>query len=243
MKISEIKSIIAAMDPREGLKYLDLMDDSEKIDKLRSKIIDELNRLQAMTKFEMQVYERGISNPAGLDEAGRGPLAGPVVAAAVILPKDYLVYGLNDSKKISEKKRNLLSSIIIRDALSYSITAIDHLRIDRINILNASKEAMYMCVNKLHIKPGYLLIDAIHIEGTDIRQAGIVNGDGRSISIAAASILAKVHRDSIMYEYDRIYPEYGFCRNKGYGTKEHIKALKKYGPCKIHRSSFIKNIV
>ena len=243
MKISEIKSIIETMDPRQAFLYLDSLENNEKIQKVRDKVTNEFNRLKKMQKFEKQVFSHGLYNAAGLDEAGRGPLAGPVVAAAVILPKDYLVYGLNDSKKVSEKRRNVLDGIIRRDALDFSVSVIDHFRIDKTNILLASKEAMLNCVNDLKKKPGYLLVDAVHIDGTNIRQAGIIRGDERSVSIAAASILAKVYRDSLMYEYDRIYPEYGFCRNKGYGTKEHIAALKKYGPCKIHRSSFIKNIV
>lgn len=243
MKISEIKSIVETMDPRDGLGYLDELDMDEKTRKLREKLFNELNRLKIMQKFENQVYEHNLYNPAGIDEAGRGPLAGPVVAAAVILPRDYMVYGLNDSKKISEKRRNLLDGIIRRDCLDFAVSSVDHIRIDKINILEAAKEAMLDCIKNLKKEPGYILVDAVHIDGTDIKQAGIVRGDSRSVSIAAASILAKVYRDSLMYEYDRIYPVYGFCRNKGYGTKEHITALKKYGPCKIHRSSFIKNIV
>lgn len=243
MKITEIKSIVETMDPREAFHYLDTLENDEKVQKVRNKLEGEFNRLQSMQKFENQVFSHGLYNPAGLDEAGRGPLAGPVVAAAVILPKDYLIYGINDSKKISEKRRNILNDIIRRDALEFSVSAIDNFRIDKTNILLASKEAMLNCVNDFKKKPGYLLVDAVHIDGTDIKQAGIIRGDSRSISIASASIIAKVYRDSLMYEYDRIYPVYGFCRNKGYGTKEHIAALKKHGPCKIHRSSFIKNIV
>lgn len=243
MKISEIKKVVEAMDPRDGLNYLQTLQETKQTQRLHSKLLDELNRLKVMQKFENQVFDHGLANPAGLDEAGRGPLAGPVVAAAVILPKDYLVYGLNDSKKISEKRRDMLNAIIRRDALDFAVSAIDNYTIDKTNILASSIGAMRNCVQSLKIKPGYLLVDAVHINGTDIKQAGIIRGDGRSVSIAAASILAKVYRDSLMYEYDRIYPEYGFCRNKGYGTKEHITALKKHGPCKIHRSSFIKNIV
>jgi len=243
MKISEIKSIIATMDPREGIRYVDSLEKTEKTDKLKEKIYNELNRLKNMQKFENQVFDHQLNNPVGIDEVGRGPLAGPVVAGAVILPKDYLIYGLNDSKKISEKKRNLLDGIIRRDALDFAVSSVDNYRIDKINILAAAKEAMLDCIKSLKKEPGYILVDAVHIDGTEIRQAGIIRGDSRSVSIAAASIIAKVYRDSLMYEYDRIYPEYGFCRNKGYGTKEHIAALKKYGPCKIHRSSFIKNII
>ncbi|MDX1359460.1 MAG: ribonuclease HII [Clostridia bacterium] len=243
MKISEIKSIAQTMDPRDALRYIDSLNTKTNTGKLRNKLLDEFNRLVVMQKFENQVFEHNLYNPAGIDEAGRGPLAGPVVAAAVVLPRDYLVYGLNDSKKISEKRRNLLDGIIRRDSLDFSICSVDNTRIDRTNILSAAKEAMLCCIKSLKKEPGYLLVDAVHIDGTHIRQAGIIKGDERSVSIAAASILAKVYRDSLMYEYDRIYPEYGFSRNKGYGTKEHIEALKKHGPCKIHRSSFIKNIV
>jgi len=243
MKISEIKSIIATMDPREGIRYVASLEKTEKTEKLQEKIYSELNRLKNMQKFENQVFDHQLNNPVGIDEVGRGPLAGPVVAGAVILPKDYLIYGLNDSKKISEKKRNLLDGIIRRDALDFAVSSVDNYRIDKINILAAAKEAMLDCIKSLKKEPGYILVDAVHIDGTEIRQAGIIRGDSRSVSIAAASIIAKVYRDSLMYEYDRIYPEYGFCRNKGYGTKEHIAALKKYGPCKIHRSSFIKNII
>lgn len=243
MKISEIKKICEGMDPREALVYLNQHEQTDQVLKYRDKLSAETNRLINMRQFEKQVYEHGLYNPAGLDEAGRGPLAGPVVAAAVILPKDYIVYGLNDSKKISEKRRDRLDEIIRRDAVSFSVKAIDNILIDRTNILAASKKAMLECVSSLEQVPDYLLVDAVHIDGTDIKQAGIIRGDGRSVSIAAASIIAKVYRDSMMYEYDRIYPMYGFSRNKGYGTREHIAALKKYGPCEIHRSSFIKNIV
>ncbi|MBN2558692.1 MAG: ribonuclease HII [Clostridia bacterium] len=231
------------MNPVDALQYLASLDESDKYVKLREKLKIEYKRLKDMRKFEEQVLAHGFAYPAGLDEAGRGPLAGPVVAAAVILPPDYMVYGLNDSKKLSEKRRNLLYKIITRDAVAFAIKQIDNVEIDRINILEATKKAMLQCVLDLETMPDYLLVDAVGIEGTDIRQAGIINGDGRSVSIAAASVLAKVYRDSIMYEYDSIYPEYGFCRHKGYGTPEHIAALRKYGPVKIHRRSFIKNIV
>lgn len=247
MKITEIKNLIETMDPREGFSYLKEIDCTgslaESVRKLNIKLTKECNRLEKMQTFEMQVYNHNLSNPAGLDEAGRGPLAGPVVAAAVILPKDFMVYGLNDSKKVSEKKRNILDGIIRENAVDFSVSSVDNFRIDKINILQASIEAMLNCINQLQVTPDYLLVDAVHINGTNIKQAGIIRGDSRSVSIAAASIIAKVYRDAIMYEYDRIYPEYKFYKNKGYGTSEHIAALKKYGPCKIHRSSFIKNIV
>lgn len=247
MKITEINKIVETLDPRIGLQYLNELDYSnsisKSIDNLKSKLLKEYNRLQKMQMFEKQVYEHKLADPAGLDEAGRGPLAGPVVAAAVVLPEDFLIFGLNDSKKISEKRRNVLDLIIRQNAIDFSISSVDNFRIDKINILEATKEAMHDCVQMLKSEVGYLLVDAVHIKGTTIKQAGIIRGDSRSVSIAAASILAKVYRDALMYEYDRIYPEYGFCRNKGYGTKEHIDALKKYGPCKIHRLSFIKNIV
>ncbi|MFO7611323.1 MAG: ribonuclease HII [Clostridia bacterium] len=243
MDLKKTRELVEAMNPVDALQYIATLDEGDAYDKLKKKLKSEYSRLKDMRKFEEQVLAHGFTNPAGLDEAGRGPLAGPVVAAAVILPEEYMVYGLNDSKKLSEKRRNLLYKIITRDAVAYTIKQISNIEIDRINILEATKKAMLQCVLDLEVKPGYLLVDAVGIDGTDIKQAGIINGDGRSVSIAAASVLAKVYRDSIMYEYDSLYPEYGFCRHKGYGTPEHIAALKKFGPIKIHRRSFIKNIV
>lgn len=243
MKTKELRNIVEKMNPLDAIVFLENFDNNIKFSKLKEKLINESNRLKFMLKFEEQVYDRGIKYTAGIDEAGRGPLAGPVVAAAVILPENYMIYGINDSKKISEKRRNILFDIIKRDAIAYSVQVVECYEIDTINILRATKKAMLLCIQRLSVKPGYILVDALRIEGTDIKQASIIHGDERSLSIASASILAKVTRDAIMYEYDKIYPEYGFRRNKGYGTKEHITAIKKYGPIKIHRSTFIKNIV
>ncbi len=243
MKISEARNIAEDMNVAKALEFLSNSNDKGNLDNLCNKFSDEHLRLKKMQVFENLVLEKTGAMPAGLDEAGRGPLAGPVVAAAVILPEGFTRFGLNDSKKVSEKRRNHLFKCISDNAVAFFIQSIDNHEIDEINILNATKKAMLKCVENLDIIPPYLLVDAVGIPGTSINQAGIIRGDSRSISIAAASILAKVYRDSIMIEYDKIYPEYGFIRNKGYGTEEHIKALKKFGPVEIHRRSFIKNIV
>jgi ribonuclease HII len=242
MKKSEIRKIVGAMDPRTGTQFIESLVGEGDLSAIRRMLESEIERLSNMQKFEKQVYEKGFDPPAGIDEAGRGPLAGPVVAAAVILPEDYMVCRLNDSKKVSEKRREALSDIIKRDAVAYQIASADNEAIDREGILNCVKTIMLECVKGLVPMPGYLLIDAVPLD-TEISQAGIIKGDSRSVSIAAASILAKVHRDAIMRKYDEEYPEYGFSRNKGYGTSEHIEAIKKLGPVEIHRRSFIKNIV
>ena len=176
---------------------------------------------------------------AGIDEAGRGPLAGPVVCASVIMPKDNIIEGVNDSKKLSPKVREELYDKIIATALCYKISIINHKIIDEINILNATKMGMYECANNLSIKPNVVLVDAVKLD-LDCITEGIIKGDQLSYSIAAASILAKVARDRIMVDFDREYPEYNFKRHKGYGTKEHIDNLKKFGACAIHRKSFLK---
>ena len=198
-------------------------------------------RLEGMREFENKYSESAYI--AGLDEAGRGPLAGPVVAAAVILPKDIFLPFLNDSKKVTEKRRDVLFDEIKQNAIAYGIGIASNTLIDEINILQATYEAMREAINALSTCPDILLVDAIHIPGIDIRQVGIVKGDAKSVNIAAASIIAKVTRDRLMAEYDKIYPEYGFASNKGYGTAAHIAALKEYGPCEIHRKSFIGNFV
>ncbi|EGG86583.1 ribonuclease HII [Lachnospiraceae oral taxon 107 str. F0167] len=198
-------------------------------------------RLEGMREFENKYSD--LAYIAGLDEAGRGPLAGPVVAAAVILPKDIFLPFLNDSKKVTEKRRDVLFDEIKQNAIAYGIGIASNTLIDEINILQATYEAMREAINALSTRPDILLVDAIHIPGIDIRQVGIVKGDAKSVNIAAASILAKVTRDRLMAEYDKIYPEYGFASNKGYGTAAHIAALKEYGPCEIHRKSFIGNFV
>ena len=182
---------------------------------------------------------------AGIDEAGRGPLAGPVVAASVILPKDCEILYLNDSKQLSAKRRDELFDEIKQKAIAYGIGIVSQGRIDDINILQATYEAMREAIGRMSEKqnPDLLLVDAVHIPDVDIKQVGIVKGDAKSVSIAAASILAKVTRDRFMVEMDKLYPEYGFASHKGYGSKSHIEAIKKYGASPIHRQTFIKNFV
>jgi ribonuclease HII len=193
-----------------------------------------------MSRYEHEQQDRGIFPVAGLDEAGRGPLAGPVVAAACILdPKDPIL-GLNDSKKLSEKRREELFVEIQKRAVCYSVVQIGHDTIDEVNILNATKMAMTECVKTLRIKPAVLLIDAVDLKGTGIPVVPIIKGDMLSVSIAAASILAKVTRDRIMVEYDRVYPGYGFAQNKGYGTALHYEGIRNLGITPIHRRSFLK---
>ena len=198
-------------------------------------------RLEGMREFENKYSD--LAYVAGIDEAGRGPLAGPVVAAAVILPKDLFLPFLNDSKKVTEKRREVLFDEIKQNAIAYGIGIASNTLIDEINILQATYEAMREAVNALEKTPDILLVDAVHIPDINIKQVGIVKGDAKSVNIAAASILAKVTRDRLMAEYDKIYPEYGFASNKGYGTATHIAALKEIGPCAIHRKSFIGNFV
>ena len=198
-------------------------------------------RLEGMREFENKYSD--LTYIAGIDEAGRGPLAGPVVAAAVILPKDIFLPFLNDSKKVTEKRRDVLFDEIKQNAIAYGIGIASNTLIDEINILQATYEAMREAINALEKTPDILLVDAVHIPDINIKQVGIVKGDAKSVNIAAASILAKVTRDRLMAEYDKIYPEYGFASNKGYGTATHIAALKEIGPCAIHRKSFIGNFV
>jgi ribonuclease HII len=194
-----------------------------------------------MKKFEDEYKVYG--NICGIDEAGRGPLCGPVVAGAVILPKEYDILYLNDSKKLSEKKREELYDEIAEKALAWSVGIVSPERIDEINILQATYEAMRIAIQKLSVVPDILLNDAVTIPNVDIRQVPIIKGDAKSQSIAAASIMAKVTRDRLMVQYDMMYPEYGFLKNKGYGTKQHIEAIKEIGPCPIHRRTFIKNFI
>ncbi|MBQ7247952.1 MAG: ribonuclease HII [Lachnospiraceae bacterium] len=194
----------------------------------------------------MRIYENKYSEfdlICGIDEAGRGPLAGPVVAAACILPKDCEILFLNDSKKLSEKRREMLYDEIVRKAVSYGIGIVSEKVIDEINILQATYEAMRQAISQLSVKPQILLNDAVRIPDVDIRQVPIVKGDAKSVSIAAASILAKVTRDRLMMKYDELYPDYGFAQHKGYGTAVHINAIKEKGPCEIHRRSFIGHFI
>ena len=190
-----------------------------------------------MLEYENALYEKGIELICGIDEVGRGPLLGPVVTAAVILPKGYYNSEIKDSKKLSEKKREKLYDIIMNDAISIGIGIVDEKEIDRINIYEATKVAMKMALDNLKIKPEYVLIDAMKLD-IDIPSISIIKGDAKSESIAAASIIAKVTRDRMIDEIDKEYPMYDLKNNKGYGTKKHIEALKKYGPCKYHRFSY-----
>ena len=183
----------------------------------------------------------GVDGVAGIDEAGRGPLAGPVVTACCMMPLDKMVDKINDSKKVSEKKREELFETI-KQISSYSITIVDNEKIDEINILEATKYAMKKSLDDMPVRPSLVLVDAVKLD-SDVPVVPLIKGDATSYNIAAASILAKVTRDRIMREMDELYPEYGFAKNKGYGTKEHIDALIKYGPCPIHRYSFIKNFI
>jgi len=191
-----------------------------------------------MHQFELRARRRGFSAIAGVDEAGRGPLAGPVVAAAVIFPPDYINGEIRDSKKLTPRKRESLYTTIRNEAVSVGLGIVDAAAIDRMNILQAALSAMLIAVSNLSPQPDYILIDGIHTINTSIAQETIIGGDSLSLSVAAASIIAKVSRDQIMDRYHTLYPQYNFLKNKGYGTKEHREALKEYGRCKIHRRSF-----
>ena len=204
------------------------------------KLEKELARLEQMREYE-NTYA-ACAMICGIDEAGRGPLAGPVAAGAVILPKDCTLLYLNDSKKLSEKRREELFVQIKEQAVAWCVGIVGPERIDEINILQATYEAMRQAVAGLGVKPDLLLNDAVEIPGVDIMQVPIIKGDAKSVSIAAASILAKVTRDHMMVEYDQLFPDYGFAKHKGYGTAAHIQAIKELGPCPIHRRSFIRNI-
>ncbi len=197
-------------------------------------------KYEQLSMFEKDAFLEGFRIVAGIDEAGRGPLAGPVVAAACILREDKPILGLDDSKKLSPAKREILYEEILEKALCYSVVRIEHDVIDDINILEATKRAMRTCVLELAIKPDLLLIDAVDLKGTGIPVRPIIKGDAKSNSIAAASILAKVSRDRIMVEFDSVYPGYGFAKHKGYGTKEHYEAIETLSICPIHRRTFLK---
>ncbi|MCR4934463.1 MAG: ribonuclease HII [Lachnospiraceae bacterium] len=201
----------------------------------------EVLRIESLKEYERK-YE-SLGYVCGIDEVGRGPLAGPVVAGAVILPKDSKILYLNDSKKLTAKKREELYDVIMEEAVSVGLGFVGPERIDEINILNATYEAMRDAVSKLSVVPDVLLNDAVTIPGLSMKQVPIIKGDAKSVSIAAASIVAKVTRDRLMVEYDAVYPEYNFKSNKGYGSADHIEALKKYGKTPIHRNSFIGNFV
>ena len=203
----------------------------------------ELERLEEILSYERGLWEAGYDLVAGIDEVGRGPLAGPVVAAAVILPKECKIEGVNDSKKLSAKKREELYDIILEKAVSYGIGIVSNERIDEINILQATYEAMREALSQLKPKADYILADAVTIPMVSTPQRGIVKGDAKSMSIGAASIVAKVYRDRMMEAYDEVYPGYGFASNKGYGAAEHLEGIRKQGITPIHRKTFVKNFL
>ena len=205
----------------------------------------EEQRLINLKEIEENLYkEKNLQYICGIDEAGRGPLAGPVVVAAYIMPRNSMIEGVNDSKKVSEKKREELFEIITNEAISYGVGIIDQKEIDRINILNATKEGLTMAVKELNPRPDLIIVDALTKIDTDgIPYESIIKGDAKCYSISCASIIAKVTRDRIMREWDQVYPQYGFIKHKGYGTAAHINAIKEYGPCPIHRKSFIKHFI
>ena len=223
-------------DSRTGVKNL-----TARYRKKQQALVQERERLEVMKIFERKYAD--YSFICGIDEVGRGPLAGPVVAGAVVLPKGSRILYINDSKKLSAKKREELFDIIKEEAVSVGIGMASPERIDEINILQATYEAMRQAIANLSVKPELLLNDAVMIPGVDIKQVPIIKGDAKSISIGAASIMAKVYRDHMMEEYDKVFPGYDFASNKGYGSKEHIEALHRLGPCPIHRCSFLKNIL
>ena len=202
----------------------------------------EIERLKLLKEEENKLYDQGIEYICGIDEAGRGPLAGPVVVGAVIMPKDSFIEGVNDSKKISEKKREKIFEQIKEEAIAYSVGIVDKDTIDEINILNATKLGVKIALEGLKQKPDVIMVDALTgLETNGIPYISVIKGDAKNYSIAAASIIAKVTRDKIMEEWDSVYPAYGFARHKGYGTAEHIRVIKEQGPCTIHRRTFIKN--
>ena len=205
----------------------------------------EEERLKILKADEQKIYEtENIKYIAGIDEAGRGPLAGPVVVGVVIMPKDSMIEGINDSKKVSEKKREKLYEEITNEAIAWGVGIIDQKEIDEINILNATKKAVTTAIASLKVRPDLILVDALtNIDTLGVPYKSIIKGDAKEYSIAAASIIAKVTRDRIMREWDEVYPEYGFSKHKGYGTAKHIKVIKEIGPCMLHRKSFIKNFV
>ena len=224
------------MDQRSGVQKM-IESARKKVDAYQK----ELLRTQQMKKYEMKYSD--YSFICGIDEVGRGPLAGPVVAGAVILPKDCSILYINDSKQLSEKKREELYDQIMEQAVAVGIGYNSPERIDEINILQATYEAMRQAISQLNPQPDLLLNDAVNIPEVQIKQVPIIKGDAKSISIAAASIIAKVTRDRLMVQYDEVFPEYGFAANKGYGAAKHIEAIRKYGPTPIHRRSFIKNFM
>ncbi len=249
-KIGEIKKELMAANEKELPLFVQTYESDEragvqtlvaKARKAMEALEKEIARTEEMKRYEKE-YEH-LGYVCGIDEVGRGPLAGPVVACAVILPKDCKILYLNDSKQLTAKKREELYDIIMQEAVGVGIGCVSPERIDEINILQATYEAMREAISKLPVKPDILLNDAVTIPQVDITQVPIIKGDAKSVSIAAASIVAKVTRDRMMEEYDKLYPEYQFASNKGYGAAVHIAAIKEIGPSPIHRRSFIGNFI
>ena len=204
----------------------------------------EIERLNKLKKYELSIYDDKVKYICGIDEAGRGPLAGPVVVAAAIMPKESFIDGVNDSKKISEKKRERIYEEIIKEAVDWNVGIVDQNEIDELNILNATKKALNIAVTGLKVRPDRILVDALeHIDTNGIPYTPIIQGDAKVYSISAASIIAKVTRDRIMSEWDEIYPKYGFAAHKGYGTAKHIQAIRENGICSLHRKSFVKKFI
>lgn len=250
--IGEIKEMLAAYpvenlpeilpkiqeDTRKGAKNL-----AKQFQKKYDAYVAEIARLEEILTYERECYERGYEFVAGIDEVGRGPLAGPVVAAAVILPKNHKIQGIDDSKKLSAKKREELAKIIKEEAIAWAVGVVSNERIDEINILQATYEAMRQALEKLEVQPDFILADAVTIPEVKTPQKGIIKGDAKSISIGAASIVAKVYRDAMMEGMAEIYPHYDFASNKGYGSQKHLAGIAQYGICPIHRRSFVKNFL
>ncbi len=202
----------------------------------------EIERLTILKEEENKLYSKNVKYICGIDEAGRGPLAGPVVVGAVILPENSFIEGVNDSKKVSEKKREKLYDLITQEAIAYSVGIVDQKTIDEINILNATKLGVKRALEALSQKPEIIMVDALNnMDTLGIPYISVIKGDAKNYCIAAASIIAKVTRDRMMRQWDEVYPIYGFSKHKGYGTAEHIRIIKENGPCQLHRKSFIKN--
>ncbi len=252
LTIKQLNEHLEQMSLEEAIFYIEsikinygtsIIKIADKYNKKKEAQIKEMTRLEIMSAYEIEAYKQGAKYVAGIDEAGRGPLAGPVVAACVILPEGALIEKINDSKKLSAKERDRLYEVIRKQAVSYGIGIVEPSYIDQFNILNATKKAMQIAIEVMKTQPDILLIDAVKLDRVSIPQKAIIRGDSLSISIAAASILAKVTRDRMIEKMDAKYPEYGFSQHKGYGTKEHIEAIRKFGICDIHRRTFTKNFV
>ncbi|GAE91648.1 ribonuclease HII [Gracilibacillus boraciitolerans JCM 21714] len=246
--INEIKDYLVNKEPsNEVLQYLEKdtrMGVKKLLQQYQNSIVAkkaEEEKFIEMSRFEQQLWQKNIISIVGVDEVGRGPLAGPVVVAAVVLPKDFKLLGLDDSKKVP-KKRELFFRYITTHAVEYSIGIVEAAEIDQINILQASKKAMYIAIEKLS-SVDYVLIDAVHLEQLRVPSMAIIKGDQKSISIAAASIVAKVTRDQIMADIHNDYPQYGFNKNSGYGTKQHLEAIQQNGLTSYHRRSFLKSYI